>query len=290
MLKSQRRIGYLLIAPALTVVVLLSIYPILYQFWLSLTDWYILRNPEPVFQGLKGYQRFFQDPMVWSSLGRTVIWTVGTVIIEFAVGLPLALLLNRRSRLNAVLSGLILLPWVTPSIVVAYAWRWLLDGQYGTVHYLLHTVGLVGERSLLGNPSVALYVVTVISAWKGIPFMAVALLAALKAIPFDLYEAAAVDGASAWRRFLHVTLPLLRNTAVVISLLLGILAFYSFDLVWIITDKGGPLNATTLIGVYLFRSFFERKDFSYAAVIGMMMLLILIVTSAVYLRALRRAD
>ena len=96
--------------------------------------------------------------------------------------------------------------------------------------------------------------------------MAVALLAALKAIPFDLYEAAAVDGASAWQRFLHVTLPLLRNTAVVISLLLGILAFYSFDLVWIITDKGGPLNATTLIGVYLFRSFFERKDFSYAAV------------------------
>ncbi|MFN8466936.1 MAG: sugar ABC transporter permease [Caldilineaceae bacterium] len=290
MLKSQRRIGYLLIAPALTVVVLLSVYPILYQFWLSLTDWYILRNPEPVFQGLKGYQRFFQDPMVWSSLGRTVIWTVGTVLIEFAVGLPLALLLNRRSRLNAVLSGLILLPWVTPSIVVAYAWRWLLDGQYGTVHYLLHTVGLVGERSLLGNPSIALYVVTVISAWKGIPFMAVALLAALKAIPFDLYEAAAVDGASAWQRFLHVTLPLLRNTAVVISLLLGILAFYSFDLVWIITDKGGPLNATTLIGVYLFRSFFERKDFSYAAVIGMMMLLILIVTSAVYLRALRRAD
>jgi multiple sugar transport system permease protein len=290
MLKSQRRIGYLLIVPALTVVVLLSIYPILYQFWLSLTDWYILRNPEPVFQGLKGYQRFFQDPMVWSSLGRTVIWTVGTVVIEFAVGLPLALLLNRRSRLNAVLSGLILLPWVTPSIVVAYAWRWLLDGQYGTVHYLLHTVGLVGERSLLGNPSVALYVVTVISAWKGIPFMAVALLAALKAIPFDLYEAAAVDGASVWRRFLHVTLPLLRNTAVIISLLLGILAFYSFDLVWIITDKGGPLNATTLIGVYLFRSFFERKDFSYAAVIGMMMLLILIVTSAVYLRVLRRAD
>ena len=173
MLKSQRRIGYLLIAPALTVVVLLSIYPILYQFWLSLTDWYILRNPEPVFQGLKGYQRFFQDPMVWSSLGRTAIWTIGTVLIEFAVGLPLALLLNRRTRLNAVLSGLILLPWVTPSIVVAYAWRWLLDGQYGTVHYLLHTVGLVGERSLLGNPSIALYVVTVISAWKGIPFMAV---------------------------------------------------------------------------------------------------------------------
>lgn len=290
MLKSQRRIGYLLIAPALLIVVLLSLYPIVYQVWLSLTDWYILRNPEPVFQGLQGYVRFFKDPMIWSSLGRTAVWTIGTVIIEFAIGLPLALLLNRRSRLNTVLSGLILLPWVTPAIVIAYAWRWLLDGQYGTVHYLLHMLGLVGERSLLGNPSTALLVVTFISAWKGAPFMAVALLAALKSIPHDLYEAAAVDGASAWNRFVHITLPLLRNTAVVISLLLGILAFYSFDLVWIITDKGGPLNATTLIGVYLFRNFFERKEFSYAATMGVMMLLILIASSTIYLRALRRAE
>jgi ABC-type sugar transport system permease subunit len=285
----RQRIGYALIAPALLIVVAVSLYPLAYQIWLSLTDWYLLKSQEPVFAGLQGYRRLLGDGVFWQSLGRTSVWTVGTVVLEYVVAMPVALLLNRRSPVTAFLTGVILLPWVTPSIVVAYTWRWLLDSQYGTVHYLLESAGIAGQRSLLADPRAALWTLIVVSAWKGIPFMALALLANMKAIPQELYEAAAIDGAGPVRQFRDVTLPLLRRVSVVMSLVLGIFAFYSFDLVWVIT-KGGPSDSTLLVGVYLFRLFFERLELSYAATIGVVMLALLIVFSAVYLRLLNRGD
>jgi ABC-type sugar transport system permease subunit len=278
---------YIFIAPALLIIAAISLYPILYGFYISFTDWYLLKNPDPVWAGLDGYRRLIDDPKVWSSLLRTVYWTVGTIVLEYAIGLPLALLLNRKFALNGILTGLILLPWVTPSIVVAYTWRWLLDSNYGIVHALLHAVGLVGERSLLSEPDRVLPTLIVISAWKGAPFMAVALLATLKSIPDELYDAASIDGAGPWQKFTDITLPLIRQVSVVVSLILGILAFYSFDIIWVLT-KGGPSDASQLIGVYLFRSFFERLEFSYAATIGVAMLALLVVFSAAYLRLLPR--
>ncbi|MCB0046639.1 MAG: sugar ABC transporter permease [Caldilineaceae bacterium] len=279
--------GYLFFAPALIVFLLVGLYPILYQIYLSFTDWYLLRSLTPVWYGLDGYKRLLADTVLWESFLRTIIWTVGTVALEFVIGLLFALLLNRRSRINAILSGLILLPWVAPSIVVAYTWRWLLDGQYGALHQVLYQFGLVGERSLLVDPSLALLAVTAVSAWKGAPFMTIALLATLKSIPEELYEAAAVDGANLWNQFRFITFPLLIPVSVVMSLILGVLAFYSFDLVWIMT-KGGPTDATLLLGVYLFRQFFERNELSYAATIGVAMLLLLLAFSSVYLGLLRK--
>lgn len=280
--------GYLLIAPALAVFLLIGLYPLLYQVYLSFTDWYLLGNPDPVWQGTDGYFRLLNDQVLWQSLLRTIFWTVGTVAVEYAVGLPLALLLNRKSQINGILSGLILLPWVAPSIVIAYTWRWLLDGEYGALHHFLRVAGLVGERSVLVEPDLALLAVTLVSAWKGIPFMTIAILATLKSIPSELYEAAVVDGANRWNCFRAVTFPLLIPVSVVMTLVLGILAFYSFDLVWIMT-KGGPGDSTLLIGVYLFRQFFERNELSYAATIGVSMLLLLLVFSGIYLSLFRRA-
>jgi multiple sugar transport system permease protein len=284
----QRRLAaYLFIAPALLIVAAVSLYPIAYQVWLSFTDWYLLQNPLPVWSGLDGYRRLLDDQLFWQSLGRTGFWTIGTVVLEYAAGLPIALLLNRRSWVTGFLTGALLLPWVTPGIVAGYTWRWLLDSQSGTIHALLRQIGIAGERSLLSEPSAVLPALTAISAWKGVPFMAVALLATMKAIPADLYEAAAIDGAGMFRQFRDITFPLLRPVTVITCLILGILAFYSFDLVWVIT-KGGPTDASLLIGVYLFRLFFERLELSYAAVIGVAMLVLLIVFSAGYLRALGR--
>ncbi len=268
-------------------VVVVSLYPLLYEVWLSLTDWYLLRSREPIFQGLAGFEQLFGDHVIWESLGHTIIWTVGTVILEYLFGLLLALLLNRRTTINGVLSGLILLPWVVPSIVAAYTWRWLLDSDFGAVHYLLEAVGLAGQRTLLAEPGSALAVLVFISAWKGTPFMAIALLAALKGIPQELYEAAAVDGATAYQRFRHITLPLLKGVSVTVALVLGILAFYSFDMVWILT-KGGPSGSTMLVGVYLFRNFFERQELSYAATIGVASIVLLFFSVIAYLLLLRR--
>jgi ABC-type sugar transport system permease subunit len=284
----QRRLAaYLFIVPALLIVLAVSVYPLIYEIWLSFTDWYLLQNPTPVWHGLAGYQRLIADPVVRESLGRTAFWTIGTVALEYAVALPLALLLNRRSLVTGFLTGALLLPWVTPAIVVGYTWRWLLDSESGTVHAVLETVGLAGERSLLTEPNAVLPMLTAISAWKGIPFMAIALLAGMKGIPGELYEAAAIDGAGRVGQFRDITFPLLRPVSVITCLILGILAFYSFDLVWVIT-KGGPGDSSMLIGVYLFRLFFERLELSYAAVIGVAMLVLLVVFSGGYLRALGR--
>ncbi len=289
LVRQQRRAGYAFIAPAMAIVVAVSLYPIGYGIWLSFTDWYLLQNQTPEFAGLDGYRRLLGDALFWQSLGRTAIWTFGTVALEFAVGLPLALLLNRRSKVTGLLTGALLLPWVTPTVVVGYTWRWLLDSQFGTVHAVLAGLGIAGERSLLTEPNAVLPALVTISAWKGIPFMAIALLATMKSIPGELYEAAAIDGAGWWRQLRDITLPLLKRVSVVTGLVLGILAFYSFDLVWVIT-KGGPGESTLLVGVYLFRLFFERLELSYASTIGVAMLLMLVVFSAIYLRVLGRGN
>src|SRR5260370_10898362 len=148
MVTRRARIGYLLILPDLLIVFTFSMYPLVYEAGLSLTDWYLLKGPDPVFQGLKGFTRLLADPAFGQSLAHTLYWTVGTVLIEYVVALPLALLLNRRSVINGILTGILLLPWVTPSIVTRYTWNWLLDGQSGVIHYLLRLVGLAHDRSL----------------------------------------------------------------------------------------------------------------------------------------------
>ncbi len=280
---------YLFIVPALLVVLAVAVYPIGYEIYLGFTDWYLLTSPDPVWQGLGGYRRLLGDPVIWDSLRLTAYWTIGTVALEYLIALPLAMLLNRKSAINGVLTAVILLPWVTPGIVVAYTFRWLLDGQYGIIHAILQSLHIVGERSVLSNPDLALPALIAISAWKGAPFMVVALLATMKSIPHELYEAAALDGAGLWKQFRDITLPLIRRVSIVLSLVLGILAFYSFDIIWVMT-QGGPAGSTQLIGVYLFRSFFERLEFSYAATMGVSMLVLLIIFSTLYLRLAGRDE
>ena len=150
MVWKQKRAGYGFILPALLVLFFIGLYPLLYQIYLSFTDWYLLRSPVPIFHGLAGFERLLNDEVVWESLSRTLIWTIGTVIIEFLLGLTIALLLNRPSRLNGILSGLILLPWVAPSIVIALTWRWLLDSESGTVH-AVHDICTHAFESLSGG-------------------------------------------------------------------------------------------------------------------------------------------
>jgi ABC-type sugar transport system permease subunit len=217
------------------------------------------------------------------AFGRTWFWTLGTVTVEIALGLPIALLLNRKSFISQGVSAFILLPWVTPFIVVAYGWRFLLDSQVGLVHGFLAFFGVVGNRSILSDPDLALAMIVFISGWKGTPFMVIALLAALKGIPDVYYEAARIDGANIWQQFRHITLPLIRNTMLVISLVLGILAFYSFDLAWIMS-RGGPGEATTIVGIKVFQIFFSELRPAYAATISSVMLLVLLLFSILSLQ------
>ena len=280
----RRRLPYYLVAPAVAVALAVAVLPLVYGLWLSFQDWYLLRSPTPRWGGLGNYGDLIGDTAFWAAFLRTWVWTLGTVAVEFALGLPLALLLNRDTRVCRTLSALILTPWVTPFIVVAYGWRFLLDSEVGSLHAVFEFFGLVGDRSILAEPGLNLAMVTFISGWKGTPFMVIALLAALKNIPDELYEAARIDGANAWQRLRYITLPLIRNTAVAIGLVLGILAFYSFDLAWIMT-RGGPGDSTTIVGIMIFQAFFTELRPAYAATLSTAMLLVLLVVSWLTLRA-----
>lgn len=282
----MRSLPYLLVAPAVLVALAVAIGPLVYGVWLSFQDWYMLRSPTPRWGGIENYRRLLQDGAFWVAFARTVGWTFGTVAVELAIGVPLALLLNRKGRLSDVASAVILLPWVTPFIVVAYAWRFLLDSQVGALHGLLAFLGVAGERSILSDPTLAFVTIIVISGWKGVPFMVIAVLAALKGIPDEYYEAARIDGANVAQQFRFVTLPLIASTLVVISLVLGFLAFYSFDLAWLMT-RGGPGQATTIVGIRVYQIFFNELRPAYAATISSAMLIVLLGAAMLSLRIRR---
>ncbi len=278
---------YALVAPAVIVALAIAVMPLLYALWLSFQDWYLLRNPQPVWGGLVNYQSLFADAALWRAFWRTWIWTLGTVAVEVALALPIALLLNRDTPIAKAASALILLPWVMPFIVLGYGWRFLLDSEVGLFHSMLQSVGIAGNSSILNDPNLAFAVIIFISGWKGMPFMVLALLAALKSVPEELYEAAAIDGAGPWQRFVGITLPSIQNTMLVIGLVLGILAFYSFDLPFIMT-RGGPQDATTVLGISMYRAVFMDLRPSYAAAISVVMLLILAVASFLVLKFRRK--
>jgi multiple sugar transport system permease protein len=279
---------YGLVAPALFVAFAIAVVPMGYALWLSLQDWYLLRRPAPVWGGLINYIQLFHDASLWAAFGRTWIWTIGTVFVELFLGVPIALLFNRESSVSRTASALILLPWVTPFVVLGFGWRFLLDGDVGPVQGILRMFGISGTGSILNDPVRALFAIIIISGWKGMPFMVIAVLAALKSIPKDIYEAAEVDGAGALRRFYHVTLPAIWNTLLTVGIVLGILAFYSFDLPWIMT-RGGPQAATTIVGITIYKAVFQELRPAYAAAISVVMLVLLFVASILALR-LRRKD
>ena len=275
---------YGLTGPAMLVIVALSLAPAVYGVWLSFTNWQFLNSTSPHWEGLAGFRTVFGSSAFWSAFAHTWFWTIGTVIIEVCVGLPVGLLLSRPTRVSGVMTALLLLPWVTPFVVVSYSWLYLL-GTGGPVHSLLHTIGLVGQESPLASPRLALPVLTVISGWKGLPFMAVALLAARRGIDDTLYEAAEVDGAGHAQRFRLITLPLLRNVMIVMSVVLGVLAFYSFDLVWLLTEGAG--TSSTLSGVLIYQEFFLDGAPGVAAAMGVSLFVILLVVATLLLSVTR---
>jgi ABC-type sugar transport system permease subunit len=273
----------------MVIVGLLTIAPLFYGLYLSFTNWSLLHSQSPSLQGIDAYVAVLNDPNFWGNVARTVGWTIGTLIIEVVVAVPFALLLNRRTPITGTLTGLVMIPWITPFVVLAYAWLFLYDGTSGPLHGLLHALGLVGPASPLATPSTSLWSITLISGWKGIPFLTIALLASLKSIPEEVYEASAVDGANRFKGFWHITLPMLRPTLGAMCVVLGVQAFYSFDLVWILT-QGGPGYSSTLLGVQLFQTFFNQASPGQAAALGTLMLLLAIVLVVPILRTTARRN
>jgi multiple sugar transport system permease protein len=278
------RYAYVLIIPALAPVVLFSVLPLLSGLALGFTN-YRGGYHQPInFNGIDNYTKLWHDDLFWRSFRVGLIWSFGVTLIQFVLAMGLALLLNQPLRVRWLARTLVLVPWAMPAVIVGIMWKLIYQPDAGLLSNLIYKLGF-GEHSVdwLGNLSTALPAVIVVGVWAGMPQTTVALLAGLQGVPGELHEAAAVDGANAWRRFRSVTLPALRPVIVAITSLDFIWNFNSFGLVYVLTD-GGPGGKTTLPMLFAYQEAFQYGNFGYAAALGNAMVLIIVTLLAVYLR------
>jgi multiple sugar transport system permease protein len=288
---TRAQLGYLLVAPALITIFASVFYPIARTLWLSL---HVMKLNQPAlgqpFVGLENYVRAVTDPRFWNGLSNTASFSAFSVAGSLVFGLAVALLLNESFKGRAILRSAILIPWAMPAVVVAILWKFMYNPIYGVLNDLMVKAGLFSSyQDWAGSSTTAMLSAIIAEVWRGAPFMTLLLLAGLQIIPHDLYEAAAVDGATWSQRFLHVTLPLLRPTITLALLFRSLEAVRSFDLIFAMTE-GGPAQATELLSLYTYRTYFGFLDFGYGAALAVMMVLVSGLLAAVYVRLIGLAQ
>jgi len=238
-------LGFWFMLPAAAILLLFLAYPLGLGVWLSFTDARIGRSG--TFVGLENYEWLWGDNVFWLSVFNTLLYTTVASTIKFAVGLYLALLLNENLPFKAILRAVVLIPFIVPTVLSAIAFWWIYDAQFSIVSWSLKHLGLIQENiNFLGDVWNARWSVIFANIWRGIPFVAITLLAGLQTVSPSLYEAATIDGASAWQRFRYITYPLLTPIIAVVMTFSVLFTFTDFQLIWVLT-RGGPVNATHLM-------------------------------------------
>ncbi len=274
---------YLLLLPVLIVMLSVVIVPIINAVSMSFQSYNLTKPKKIGYIGLQNYATLLHDPLFWSSLLRTAIWVVFGVGCQFLFGFLLALVLNKQFKGRGVVRAVSLIPWVTPGVLIALMWRWMYDGNYGVINDLLMRLGLIKENiAFLSKPGTAMPSVIVTIVWQGIPFFALMLLAGLQGISYDLYEAASIDGATGWQKLIYVTIPSLRNTIFVTTMLRIIWVANSVDVIFNMTE-GGPAYATQTLSVYIYKKA-SALDMGYASAMAIMLMLVLLLAAIPYLR------
>jgi multiple sugar transport system permease protein len=282
-------VGWLLLAPSLVLLGGLVVFPVLYNVWLSLFDKHAFM-PVQAFVGLRHYRYFASDPEFWTSFYYGSVYAGVTMVLQLGVGVPAALLLNEAFRGRNLLRGVVLFPYMIPTIVAVILWKWLLNDSYGLVNHLLVSAGLVRAPVAWLGPDYIMASLIVTSVWQFFPFVVVTYLARLQTIPPELYEAATVDGASAWRRFVHVTLPQTASVLFVIVLLRSIWMFTKFDTVWLLAGDGGVSRYIRTLPVYAYARSFTYLQAGMGAALAVIMFTMLLAATAVYFRMFRREE
>ncbi|SNT39338.1 multiple sugar transport system permease protein [Asanoa hainanensis] len=289
--RSDKFTIYLLLLPSLLPVLVLSVFPLLRGIYLGFTDARAGRNVDVNFTGFENYKQLLGDEMFWNSFKIGLIWAFGVTVLQFVLALGLALLLNQQLRFRGVARVLSVVPWAMPPVVVGILWKLVYHPDAGLLNEFFHRIGADGLRAnWLGDFSTALPAVIIVGVWAGMPQTTVVLLAGLQGVAKELHEAAAVDGASAWHRFRHVTLPALTPVIVAITSLDFIWNFNSFGLVYVLT-AGGPGGKTMLPMLFAYEEAFRYGNYGYAAALGNVMVVIIVALLAIYLRRrLREAN
>ncbi|MBC8586612.1 carbohydrate ABC transporter permease [Youxingia wuxianensis] len=276
---------YLLIAPALIIVVAVVFIPVINAVSMSFQS-YDLRRPNAIeFIGLKNYMEVFADELFWKSLSKTVLWVVFGVGFQFIFGFMLALILNKKFRGRGIVRSVSLIPWVTPGVLIGLMWKWIYDGNYGVLNDILMRLHMIEEPvTFLANTTTAFPSVILTIIWQGIPFFAIMILAGLQGIPQELYEAADIDGATGIQKLFRITIPSLKNTLFVTTLLRIIWVTNSVDVILNMTG-GGPAYATQTLSVYIFNKA-NSMNLGYSSAMAIIMTLCLGFVAVPYLKSM----
>jgi multiple sugar transport system permease protein len=285
LLKRHPGFIFTLFFPTAALIAAFLAYPLVNGFRLSFTDASPL-NPVEHWIGLENYQYLLEDPAFWEIVANSFGIVIAAVMVAGVFGLAIALILNGNIRGRPLLRTLVFQVWVVPWITVAVLWGWLFSHEFGVINQVLIALGVLSEPiNWLVRPGWARFAIVCGFVWRITPFMMVMALAALQAVPKEIIEAATVDGASYWRRFQYIVLPLLRNVMAIAALLQCIRLFQEVTLPWVLT-KGGPDNATTTLSLFLYKTAFQQWDFGLASAIGALWTVAILVIAVLYVRLL----
>jgi len=280
----ERQLGYLLVLPAMMYIAVLIAYPFMTALYLSLTN-KVIGKPSYSFVGLYNYYGLFRSSIFRRTVVNSFIFTGTSVSGKLVIGMIIALLLNQKFRGRTILRGLFLLPWIVPVAISALAWLWMYDVSFGIFNYFLRSVGLEG-LPWLSHPSLALLSVIVVNIWKGTPFFGLFLLAGLQGIPLELYEAAEIDGAGRWNKFIYITIPQLKYVILTVTLLSTVWTFADFETVAILT-RGGPFNTTHIFSTLTYQIGLQSGRLGQGSAVSLFLFPILVVVVFLELKYLR---
>lgn len=279
----------LFVLPSLLVVVSLLLYPVLSSIIYSFTNRHLLRS-DSEFIGIQNFIEVLNNPEFWGAFGTSVRWTIASILGQLIVGFLAALALNRIRHLTGLFRTLLIIPWAFPAIVIGFGWRWILNDVYGFLPNLLTQMGLTEKNvSFLANPDTVFWTVLAINVWFGAPLFMVNILAALKTVPREQFEAATVDGAGALQRFRFITLPHVKKVIGLLIILRTIWVFNNFELLFLLTG-GGPAGMTTTLPIFAYRTGWGMQQLGVASAITVLLLIFLLILATFAFRLLNRWD
>lgn len=284
---ADNRIGLLFIAPFVVAALVFMVYPVLESIRMSF--YYIdPLNPDAQrFAGLANFATVLGDPLFWSSFRNAAYWTFVSIILQTVIGVGIALLLHLPLRGISVFRGLLLFPYIVPTVVIALCWQWMLSPEIGIVNHMLRSIGLI-DRNIywLSTPDMAMTSTIMLNVWKYTPFVTICVLARLQTVPTELYDAARVDGAGVLRRFTDITLPQLAEVLAVVVVFRTIWTFNKFEEIYLLT-RGGPGTSTFNLAIYSFEQSIANLRMGVGAATGVIMMMMLFLGSILYIRLFR---
>jgi len=287
-LEKESNLAFLLLLPTMLLLGLFIAYPFVRGLLLSVTDTKV--GVAGKFVGFENFERLLTDPIFHMVVWNTCWYTFVTTVFKLGLGLWLALLLNRSFRFKAFTRAFILLPFIIPTVLSTFAWKWMFDPTFSVLNWMLYKLGFISSAvNWLGDPDLAMFSIIVVNIWRGVPFFAISLLAGLQTISPDLAEAAAIDGASPLKRFWYITWPLLLPVTMVVVLFSVIQTFADFQIVYVLTG-GGPANATHLFSTYAYQLGVGTGLLSQGAAISLAMFPILTLIVLAQLLYIRRVE